>query len=60
VEVLEGLMEGKQVVITCTLTMNSQKIPKNALVDYRATGISVVNQGFAHRHKIQLQELRNT
>ena len=59
-EVLEGSMEGKQIVITCTLTMNSQKIPTNALVDYVAKSIAFMDQGFAHRHKIQLQELKDT
>jgi len=40
--------------------MNSQKIPTNALVDYVAKSIAFMDQGFAHRHKIQLQELKDT
>jgi len=33
VEVLEGSIEGKHLVITCTLTMNNQAIPAHARID---------------------------
>jgi len=33
VEVLEGSMEGKHFVITCTLTVNNQEIATHALID---------------------------
>ena len=33
VEVLEGSMEGKRLVITCTMTVNHQDIPTHALID---------------------------
>jgi hypothetical protein len=40
VEVLKGSMNGKHLVITCTLTMNNQEISSHALIDYEATGIA--------------------
>jgi len=58
VEVLEGSMEGKHVVITCTLTVNNQEIPTHALIDCGGTGIAFMDQDFAHHHQIPLQELK--
>jgi len=58
VEVLEGSMEGKHLVITCTLTVNNQEIPTHALIDCRATGIALMDQDFARHHQIPLQELK--
>ena len=58
VEVLEGSMEGKHLVITCTLTVNNQKIPTHVLIDCGATGIAFMDQDFARHHQIPLQELK--
>jgi len=58
VEVLEGSMEGKHLVITCTLTINNQEIPTHALIDCRATGIALMDQDFARHHHIPLQKLK--
>jgi hypothetical protein len=60
VEVLEGSMEGKHLVITCSLTMNNQEIPTHALIDCGATGIAFMDQDFARHHQIPLQELKET
>jgi len=60
VEVLEGSMEGKHLVITCTLTVNNQEIPTHALSDCGATGIAFMDQDFDHHYQIPLQELNNT
>jgi hypothetical protein len=57
VEVLEGSMEGKHLVITCSLTVNNQEIPAHALIDCGATGIAFMDQDFARHHQIPLQEL---
>jgi hypothetical protein len=51
-------MEGKHLVITCSLTVNNQEIPTHALIDCRATGIPFMDQDFAHHHLISLQELK--
>jgi len=51
-------MEGRHLVITCTLTMNKQEIPTHALIDCGATGIAFMDQDFARHHQISLQELK--
>jgi len=51
-------MEGKHLVITCTLTMNNQEIPTHILIDSGATGIVFLDQDFACHHQIPLQELK--
>jgi predicted aspartyl protease len=58
VEVLEGSMEGKHLVITCTLTVNNQEITTHALIDCGATGIAFMDQDFACHHQIPFQELK--
>jgi hypothetical protein len=58
VEVLEGSMEGKHLVITCTSTMNNQDVPIHPLIDCGATGIAFMDQDFACHHQIPLQELK--
>jgi hypothetical protein len=58
VEVLEGSMEGKHLVMTCILTMNNKEIPTHALIDCGATGIAFMDQHFARHHQIPLQELK--
>jgi hypothetical protein len=54
VEVLEGSIEGKHLVITCPLTVNNQEIPMHALIDCGATGIAFMDQDFARHHQIPL------
>jgi hypothetical protein len=56
VEVLDGSMEGKHLVITCTLTVHNQDIPIHVLIDYRAMGIALMDQDFASHHQISHQE----
>jgi len=58
VEVLEGSMEGKHLVITCTLTGNNQEIPTHALINCGAMGIAFMDQNFAYHDQIPLQELK--
>jgi hypothetical protein len=43
-------MEGKHVVITCTLIMNNQELFTHALIDCGATSITFMDQDFAHHH----------
>jgi hypothetical protein len=54
VEVLVGLMEGKHLVITCTLTGYNYKISTHALIDCGATGIALMDQDFAYYYQIPL------
>ena len=58
VEVFEESMEGNNLVITCTLTVNNQEIPTHALIDCGATGIAFMDQDFARNHQIPLQEFK--
>jgi hypothetical protein len=51
-------MEGKHLVITCSLTIRDQVIQTHTLIDCGATGISFMDQDFAHHHKVPLQELK--
>jgi hypothetical protein len=58
VEVLAGFMDGKHLVITCSLTVNNQEIPTHALIHCGATGIVCMDQVFARHHQIPLQGLK--
>jgi len=58
VEVLEGSMQGKHLVITSTLTVNNQEIPTHALIDCGATGIAFMDQDCTRHYQIPLQELK--
>src|SRR5882757_4701498 len=60
VEVLKGSMEGKHLVITCSLTVNNQKILTHAFIDCGATGIAFMDQDFARHRQIPIQELTET
>jgi hypothetical protein len=58
VEVLGESMEGKHLVIMCSLTVGDQEIQIHALIVCGATGIAFMNQHFAHHHNIPLYELK--
>jgi hypothetical protein len=58
VDVLEGSMEGKHLIITCFLTIRDQEIQTHALIDCGATGIAFMDQDFARHHKVALKELK--
>jgi hypothetical protein len=58
VEVLEGSMEGKHLVITWTLTINNQEIPTHPLIDCGATGIAFKDHEFACYHQIPLPQVK--
>ena len=58
VDVLEESMEGKHLVITCSLTIRDQVIQTHALIDCGATGIAFMDQDFARHHKVPLKELK--
>jgi hypothetical protein len=58
VDVLEGSMGGKHLVITCSLTIRDQVIQTHALIDCGATGIAFMDQDFARHHEVPLRELK--
>jgi len=51
-------MDGKHLVITCTLTMNDQEILTHALIDCGGTGMAFMDQDLARDHQIPLQGLK--
>ena len=57
-DVLEESIEGKHLVITCSLTIGDQVIQTHALIDCGATGIAFMDQDFARHHKVPLQQLK--
>lgn len=58
VVVEEMSMEGKHLVVSCTLTFSDKNIRMHALIDCGATGISFVDEDFAHHHQIPFQPLQ--
>jgi len=58
VDVLEGSMERKHLVITCSLTIRDQVIQAHALIDCGATGIAFMNQDFTRHHEVPLKEIK--
>ena len=56
VEVLEGSLEGKHLVITCTLSLNDQEVPTHVLINCGATGITFMDRDFACHHQIRAFE----
>jgi len=51
-------MEGKHLMITCTLTVNDQEIPTHALIDCALMGIAFMHQDLTGHHQIPCQELK--
>jgi len=51
-------MEGKHIVLSCTLSFGDKTIATHALIDCGATGISFVDENFASHHQIPLQALK--
>jgi len=51
-------MEGRHLVITCSLTVRDQVIQTHALIDCGATGIAFMDQDFARHHEVPLKELK--
>jgi hypothetical protein len=60
VDLLEESMEGKHLVITCSLTIQDQVIQTHALIDCGATGIAFMDQDFTCHHNIPQKELIET
>jgi hypothetical protein len=51
-------MEGKHLVITCTLTVNNQEKTTHVLIDSSATGVAFMDQNFARHHQTPLEALK--
>lgn len=57
-QVLEKSMLGKHLVITCKLTVNTQKIPTDVLIDCGATGVPCMDPDFSCHQMIPLRKLK--
>lgn len=51
-------MEGKHLVVSCSLNVNDEIIRTHALIDCGATGISFVDEDFARHHQLPLRLLK--
>jgi predicted aspartyl protease len=51
-------MDGKHLVVMCTLSLNGKEIPTHTLIDCGATGYAFIDQDFAHCHKLPLRLLK--
>jgi hypothetical protein len=58
VAIEEGSMDGKHLVMICTLSLNSTEIPTHALIDCWAMGYAFIEQDFANRHELPLCPLK--
>jgi hypothetical protein len=47
-------MDGKYLIIICTLSLNSKEIPTYTLIDCGATGYAFIDQDFANGHELPL------
>jgi transposase InsO family protein len=53
----EVSLDGKHLVITCTIIVNENSIRTYALIDCGATGIAFMDESFARRHQVPLEKL---
>jgi predicted aspartyl protease len=58
VAIEEGSMDGKHLVMTCTLSLNGKDIPTHALIDCGATGYAFIDQDFANHYELPLCPLK--
>jgi hypothetical protein len=50
-------MDGKHLVVTCTLCLNNCKIPTHTLIDCAATGYAFIDKDFTELHQLPLYPL---
>jgi hypothetical protein len=55
----ENEMDGNHLIIPCTLSDRDIKIDTHALVDCGCTGLSFMNEAFAHQHNFPRYQLKN-
>jgi hypothetical protein len=53
----EVSLDGKHLVITCTIIVNENSICTYALIDCGAIGIAFMDESFASRHQVPLEKL---
>jgi hypothetical protein len=58
VAIKEGSMDGKYLIMMCTLSLNSKEIPTHMLIDCAAIGYAFIDQDFANHHELPLCPLK--
>jgi predicted aspartyl protease len=58
VAIEEGSMDGKHLIMMCTLSLNGKEIPTHTLIDYGAMGYAFIDQDFANHHELPLYPLK--
>jgi hypothetical protein len=54
----EGSMDGKHLVVTCSLSDRENKIPTKSPIDCGATGFSFIDENFVRQHNLPMFKLR--
>jgi predicted aspartyl protease len=57
-DIKDGSIDGNYLVMTCTLSLNTEEIPTYALINCGATGYAFIDQDFADHHKLPLCPLK--
>jgi hypothetical protein len=57
VKVQEVSLDGKHLVIACTIYVNEKPIQTYALIDCGATGIAFIDESFASHHQVPFEKL---
>jgi predicted aspartyl protease len=51
-------MDGNDLLVTCTLSLDLKEIPTHTLIDCGATGYAFIDQDFANHHYLPLRQLK--
>ena len=52
VELTEDQLDGKHIVISCSLSFGDIRVQTHALIDCGATGYAFIDEGFARQYQI--------
>jgi len=58
VEIQGKTMDGKHLIVTCTIFVGPKSVRTYALIDCGATGLAFVDEEFAHHHQLPLRQLK--
>src|SRR6266576_1418700 len=58
VEIQGKTMNGKHLIVTCTIFVDTKSIRTYALIDCEATGLAFVDEEFARHNQLPLQQLK--
>ena len=58
VELTEDQLDGKHIVVSCSLSFCDIRVHTHALIDCPATGYSFIDEDFARQHRITKFQLK--